>query len=172
MLRRFISLGRNQRGFTLIEVLVANAITGFIGVGIAAVVFQIINVSALSNNHVIIVKQVESAIHWINHDAQMAQTVQPSVGSGFPLNLSWVEWDNTSHQVSYVLQNGELIRNHAVNGGEAQETMVAQYINTESANTTCQFVGGVLTLRVTASVGGFKSASETRISQVIPRSAP
>ncbi len=172
MLRHFILLGRNQRGFTLIELLLANAITAFIGVGIAAAVFQIINVSALSNNHVITVKQVESAIHWINRDAQMAQTVQPSVGSGFPLNLSWVEWDDTSHQVSYVLQNGKLIRNHSVNGGEAQETTVAQYINADPVNTNCQFAGGVLTFKVTASVGGFRSASETRISQVIPRSAP
>ncbi len=172
MLFRPKVINRNQRGFTLIEVLAATAITGLIGVGIVAAIFQVLNVNALSTNHVTVLKQVESALHWLSRDAQMAQTVQPSGESGFPLSLSWVEWDNTKHQVSYTLENSKLYRSHSVNGGEPSRAMVAEHINTGSDVTNCQFANRVLTLKVTASVGGFRPARETGMAQVIPRPAP
>jgi len=172
MLRRLGVIKRNQRGFTLIEVLVATAITGFIGVGITMAASQVLNINALSINHITVLKQVENATYWINRDAQMAQIVQPSGGSGFPLNLSWVEWDNTMHQVSYTLESSKLYRSYSVNGGQPSQTVVAEHINTNAGMTNCQFAGGVFTFKVTASVSGFRPATETRMAQMIPRPAP
>jgi type II secretory pathway pseudopilin PulG len=166
------SIHDSQRGFFTLEVLVATAITGIIGAGIGMASFQIINVNARSTKHVIAVKQVESAMHWISRDTQMSQTVQPAAGSGFPLDLSWVEWDNTGHRVTYTLENGELHRQHYVNQVLAGESVVATSINGNGEMTNCQYDGGMFTFKITASVGGFRSASETRTAKVIPRPAP
>jgi len=171
MLHRLGVLKKNQRGFTLIEVIVAIAISSMIAVGMTMAISQVFNVNALSNNRVTAVKQVENAAYWINRDAQMAQIVQPNGDSGFPLNLSWVEWDNTMHQVSYTLEDSNLHRSHSVNGGEPSQRVVAAHINSDVDMTNCQFADGVLTFKVTASVSGFRSATEIRIAQVIPRPA-
>lgn len=171
MLHRLGVLKKNQWGFTLMEVTVAIAITSMIGVGVTMAISQVFNVNALSNNRITAVKQLENAIYWINHDAQMAQIVQPNGGSGFPLNLSWIEWDNTMHQVSYTLEDNELHRSHSINGSEPIQNVVATHINSDEDMTNCQFVNGVLTFKITASVSGFRSINETHVAQVVPRSA-
>ncbi len=171
MRQRLESINRNQKGFTLIEILVAMAITGFIGVGLTMAASQVMSVNALSVNHVIVVKQVENAAYWINRDARMAQIIQPNGVSGFPLNLSWVEWDNTTHQVAYVISNGELQRSSSINGTQPIQIAVAQYIDSNADNTSCQYSNGVFNFKVTASVSGFRPANQTRMAQVIPRSA-
>jgi prepilin-type N-terminal cleavage/methylation domain-containing protein len=171
MLQRLRAINRNQKGFTLIEVLVVVAITGMIGAGSAMAVTQVMTVNAASTNHVIAVKQVENAAYWITHDVRMAQIVQPTGGSGFPLSLSWVEWDNTTHQVSYAINNNELLRSSSINGTPPMQMAVARYISSDANSTSCQYANGVLAYKLTSLVTGFKQASETRMAQVIPRSA-
>jgi len=167
-----MQINRNQKGFTLIELLVAVAITAVIGVAIAMALVQTLTINAMSTNHVTVLKQVENAIFWVDEDAQVAQNLQPTMGSGFPLTLSWTEWDNTTHQVIYSLVNNELLRSHSINGGPAQQAVIARHIDDNAANTNCGFASGVFTFRVTSTVGGFKPATETKIAQVVPRSAP
>lgn len=171
MLQRLRQVNRRQGGFTLLEILVALAITGFIGAGLNTAIIQIMKVNALTNNYVIAVKQVENAAYWISRDVRMAQTVQPGGGSGFPLNLAWVEWGGTTHQIDYTLQNGQLIRSSSVNATPPVVMMVARHISSNADNTSCQYSNGVFNFKLTASVSGFRPVSETRLAQVIPRSA-
>lgn len=171
MVLRLRTVHRKQRGFTLIETLAAAAIVGLVGAGAAGVVFQVLNVNAISDHHLYSVKQVESALHWMSRDVQMAQSVQPGPDAGFPLVLSWVDWDNAGHQVTYSLDNSRLVRSHSVDGGQAADTLVAQNINEGGAATSCAFSNGAVTIKLTAETGGFKPASETRTLQVVPRAA-
>ena len=53
----------------LIEILVAIAVSSFIGIGIMAAISQMFTVNALSTNHVNAVKQVEKAVYWLSRDA-------------------------------------------------------------------------------------------------------
>jgi prepilin-type N-terminal cleavage/methylation domain-containing protein len=166
-----ISLKNHQKGFTLIEMLVALAITAVIGVGISAAVVQVISVNSIATHHILAIKQVENVSYWLNHDLRMAQAVQVGGGSGFPLNLSWTEWNNTTHQVSYSITDNEMHRSYTSNGTATSGLVIGQYIDIDSNKTNCQYLNGVFTFKITASVTGFKPASETRLSQVIPRSA-
>ena len=161
----------HQRGFTLIEVLVAIGITGVLGAGVTAGVFHTMNIQALTTNHILAVKQVENALRYVNQDTQMAQVIEPDGVSGFPLALSWVGWDNTTYEVSYTMESNKLYRDYSVNGGEASRVTIASYVNTDAAMTNCQFDDGVFTIKVTASINGYKPTSETRVAQVLPRSA-
>jgi len=170
--RRLGQMNKNQRGLTLIEVLIVIAITGIIIGGITTAIFQVFDVSARSTAHMTAVKEVENAVHWVIRDAQVAQSVNATAPSGFPLTLTWVEWNNTSNNVTYSVQNGQLQRSYSVNGGQPSTTVVIPHLNPDSQMTNCQFSSGVLAFKITAATDGSSPASETRSFKVVPRSAP
>ena len=169
MLSKSRAKNKGQDGFTLYELLIALAITGIIAVAVTMLIIQLSSSYSLNTNHMTAVKQVENAVHSISRDAQMAQNVQPVGGSGFPLYLTWVEWDNTSNNVTYSIQNRTLLRAYSFNSSAPVITKVAQDINSNASASNCQFANDVLTFKITASIAGFKTATETREGKVIPR---
>jgi prepilin-type N-terminal cleavage/methylation domain-containing protein len=181
------SINRNQVGFTLIELVVAIAISGVITGAITTTIFQVIESSARTNNHMTVVRQVQDAGYWVSHDAQMAQNVEladESVddpdGTRFPLTVTWTDWDSSEvHQVVYTLENmpsgglKNLQRSHSSNGAPIETGIIAQFIDPDSEKTKCEFTDGKLTLVVTATVGaGLQEQSETRVYEVQSRPNP
>ena len=154
----------------MIEVIVVLAITGLIGLGAAMTTGQVLTQGARNSDYTTASRHTMNAIYWISRDAQMSQTVEPDEVTGFPLTLSWIEWDNSEHQVTYSIEDNKLLRNYSADGGEPSQTVVAQYINPVSENTTCEFTGGVLTVKVTATVGeGSHALSVTKVREITPR---
>jgi prepilin-type N-terminal cleavage/methylation domain-containing protein len=167
---RFWSIRENQKGFTLVELVATLAITCFIGVGVAMATVQVVNHGGRNSDYNTASRHTMNAVHWISRDAQMAQTLETNGSSGFPLNLSWVEWDNTSHLITYTEAGNKLRRSYSIDGGAPNETLVAQYINWVSENTTCELSGDVLKLTVTSTVGsGLNAVSVTRMRDITPR---
>jgi prepilin-type N-terminal cleavage/methylation domain-containing protein len=165
---------RTQKGFTLIETIVSLAAVGFLSAGIAIAIIQINNVNAIGNAQVIAINQVENAIHNLNRDAQMAQSVSTHSGNTFPLTLEWISWEsNAENQIVYSLDSdGNLIREYTINEGAPSTKTVAQYISTSSTNTNCSWDSAhhKLTVKLTAiASSGFKEVIETRQIQIIPR---
>ena len=160
---------KNQRGFTLIGLMLAIAITGIVTAGVTTTMLQVFDGSARINNHMTAVRQVQSAGYWVSHDVQMAKTVEPEPApdpDGFPLDLLIpVDMDPLNdYTISYFLDGDKLKR--LVNG--SPETLIAEYIN--PAQTSCVWDGEVLTFTVTATVGaGLQEQSETRVYEVIRR---
>jgi len=173
-MKKFLKFRYGQKGFTLIEVIIAIALTSIITGGITMTIFQVFDGYIRTSNHMIAIRQVQNAGYWISHDAQMAQIIEPAVDpdpDGFPLTLTWAEWKNTVNQVTYTIVDSELKRTHrSVSPEEPSttvETVVAQCIDPEMTN--CKFLGGVLSFQVTATVG---SSSETRVYEITPRPDP
>ena len=159
---------KNESGFTLIEMLVSLAITGLIGLGTTVSIAQLSNETATNNDFITAGRNVMNAIYWISQDAQAAQTV--SGVTGFPqtdaLSLAWVDWDNSSHNATYSLENGQLKRSYNVDG-QIAVTQIAEYINPSSNMTSCVSSNGTLTLKITSSVGeGSRIADVTRIREI------
>lgn len=174
-------INRNQIGFTLIEFVVALAISGIITGAITTTIFQVITGSARTNNHMTAVSQLRSAGYWVSHDALMAQevaladeAVDDPDGTRFPFTLTWAEWDtNDVNQVVYSLDGNKLQRTHSINGNSATST-IADFIDSTykdgEPQTKCEFNSGKLTFTVTATVGaGSQEQSETRTYEVVPR---
>jgi type II secretory pathway pseudopilin PulG len=153
----------------MIELLVALAITGIISGGLTMTIFQLLSGNAQSSNQMNVVRQVQNVGYWISQDVQMGQSVVPEPDpdlDGFPLVLSWTDWDGVLNEVTYTITGEELRRSHSVDGVASGDALVAQYISSIS----CEFVVvGKLTLTVTASVGGFRPATSTRTYEITPR---
>ena len=170
---KLVSIIKNQRGVTLIELLIAVAITSVVTGSITMTMFQVYAGNARTSNHMMAVKQVQNAGYWFSRDALMAQTVILTADAdGFPLTLHWAEWDTTTHQVTYDIVSDELKRTEG-----AIEFVVADYINSDPSKTKCEFIDSdgdgandKLVLTVTATVGsGSHERSETRVYKAIPR---
>jgi prepilin-type N-terminal cleavage/methylation domain-containing protein len=156
---------KGQRGFTLIELLIVVAIAGFVTGGITLTIMQVFNMDAHTRNDMIAVYQVRQAGKLVSEDILEAQSVNASGGLGFPLTLTWTDYETKDfHEVIYTLQDNRLYRSESINLGDPTMTRVAEYIDPE---TSCVPVGDAFKFTVTATVGG---QSKTSVYEVKPRS--
>ncbi len=173
-------INRNQLGFTMVELMIAIAISGVITGAITTTIFQVVTGSARTSNHMTAVTQVQSAGYWVSHDAHMAQDVDTDDNLGTPelelVTLTWADWgSNEVHQVVYSLDGDKLQRIHSING-TTETGIIAEFIDPTEKDgepqTKCEFTGGKLTFTVTATVGsGSQEQSETRTYEVVPRAS-
>lgn len=172
MLRR---LDRNQKGFTLVELLLVIALTGIIGTVAAMSIHQILTGTVHSNDQNTAINQVRNAGYWISRDAQMAEDICFNNTSPEEfLILKWTQWgyDEPSvyHSVTYSFEKisqeglGRFKRTHTATDGTREEAFIADHIyyNTTSAN----YTSPVLTVQITAKIG---DATETRQYEITRR---
>jgi prepilin-type N-terminal cleavage/methylation domain-containing protein len=175
------TINKSQRGFTLIEVLMAIAVTAIIAVFVTVSIFQIVNVNSKSNSRLIAVEEVENAINWITKDAQMAQFSQFSETGTQPLpvNLAWAneyDYPPTSVSVIYRINGNQLLRDYSINGEPPTTTVVVSDIDPDPLATNWSFSWspsserGALTFQISVTVGGSKPVTETRSFTVVSRS--
>jgi len=161
----------SQRGFTLIEMLVAVALVGIITLGISAATMQILTINTRASNHMIAVRQVQQAGKEVSNDVLQAQIVQ-YVDSNFPLTLTWTEWGgNYTHEIVYHLEGDKLWRSHSLKDDEG--TVIEQTTTYVARHIYVTTLEGKLVFTVTAKVGnGPLGGSETRVYEVEPRPVP
>lgn len=165
---------KHQRGFTLVEMAVGLGIVSLISVAAAGTVYQVLNGSQRSNDHMAAVRQVQNAGYWISRDARVAQSAATE-NLTFPnfLVLTWAEQDFAGgglvhHSVTYFFDNtdgplGELKRAHWSSAGVNEENLVATgiyYDPSDTENTSrATYAAPVLTANLTAASG---AATEKR----------
>jgi len=99
-----------EKGFTLIELIVAVAIIALIGSATATATLQVLRVTGRNNEHMTAVRQVHNIGYWISRDAQMAQSVATdNLTEPDFLVLNWTEWnyadDPIYHSVTYFFED-------------------------------------------------------------------
>ena len=167
-----------EKGYTLLELLVAITIMALASAAAGVGIFQIIRNIERNSNHTAAVLQVQNADHRISHDVQTAQSVTTdNLTPPDFLALSWIDGDSSDeYQVTYTLEDmpssvlKELWRNQSVNDSANITSLVAQYIDSDSEKTSCNLTSGILSLTITATVGrGATVESETRTYRIAPR---
>ena len=159
----------NQKGITLVELVVAIGIASFIVVGAAVAIFQLITVSDRNGNYMTAYTEVQNAGFSISHDATMAQAVAVDDPAAF-ITMDWVDWEGDIHEIVYTLEDGsgglkELWRAYSINDVAQANMRVARYID-PGTNCSWDAVESVLTLVVTAEVG---DETATRTYNIEPR---
>lgn len=161
---------KDQRGLTIIELLVVVILTSLITTAITTTFFQVFNMNARTANHMSAISQVQQAGKLVSEDILEAQAIDDSPAGGEFLILGWNSTGET-HEVTYTLEDGELWRSESIDGQPPLETRVAEYINSDPTKTYCDLQGDVLIFKVTATVGEGTAheESEERIYRVQPR---
>ena len=172
MARRVLAISRSETGFSLIEMLLALVITGCISVGITAGITQMVSTGSMNSNSILAAKSIQNTVYWFRVDSKMAQMIDLDSGdSGLPVTLGWVEWDSSEHSVSYAVDGNRLTRSYSVDGSDPSTMLVTAFVDSDSDMTNCQFTGGVLTYKVSVTVGEGRSAvTMTDTINIDPRS--
>jgi len=163
---------RDQRGLTLVELLIAILLASAVTSGITMTIFQVFDTSSRTSNHMVAIRQVQHAGKQVSQDLLQAKHIVPENDPDTPelLTLTWTDWDDAQHGIVYTLEDmpsGEfeiLWRRHYVNSSLDSTTKVAEYI--DPYQTSCVPAAGAFSFTVTANVGG---QSETRVYEVMPR---
>ncbi|UCD08324.1 MAG: type II secretion system protein [Dehalococcoidales bacterium] len=102
-----------QRGMTLIEILITLGITGVIVGGLTASIYTIMSVTGRGNAEITVLRDVQSASHWIGNDARMAKDV--TLIGGVPADgivLDWIDSEGNPHSCNYTFAGRDLIRSY------------------------------------------------------------
>jgi len=102
-----MNTGKRQTGFTLIELIIAIAITSVVLAAAAGTVYQLLAGNSHNSNAMLATRNLQQAGHWISNDILMAQEILPSVPTAVPvfedeteiilspiLTLYWFEFTN------------------------------------------------------------------------------
>lgn len=162
-MKRLKSIVKGQVGLTLIELLIALAITGIVTGTATMITFQVFDGEARANNHLDALSRVQNAGREISRDAGMAQIVEWP--EGYIIRLTWYGWeDDKTHRVDYSLENNELKREYYINDSLNSE-YIFEYVYCER-DPEASGIAFILT----ATVGiGSQQVSESRIYSVTPR---
>jgi prepilin-type N-terminal cleavage/methylation domain-containing protein len=187
----------NQKGFTLVEILVAIPIMALVGLAAVAVLIQLMHSGNITSG-VSASRQVQSAGDWVSRDGLQFQKVTSGIAAdnvslGFPFTLRWNFWDEDAmtgqtHEVTYSLvptpgggsmkqlQRHQVITNTSDNTTASDTTItIARSIDGSPSATNCRWLLGsdgyshtTFIFTVTATVGG---KTESRAYQVMGRAA-
>ena len=102
---------KSERGFTLVELVIATAITGLIVGVLCTAIYQIFTVTEYGNDKMMAMHELQNAAHWVSLDGQQASAA--SGGDELTLTLP----DDSS--ITYALVDTELRRT----AGESEMTL-------------------------------------------------
>jgi len=148
---------RGEAGFTIVELLIAVAITGAIVAALAMTVTTLIRGSRQATEQNGVLPRVQTVGYWISRDINMARDVTLGGPNGFPLSLIIPVSDNVTsdYQVDYLF-DGDKLKRRQYDSSETlvAETLITDYIDTDNTKLTpLNPVAGHFELAVRAVIG-------------------
>ena len=146
---------QRQKGFTLIEVVLAVGIAGVVVATIAMTITTLLMNSQQPTTQQVLLQQVKSAGYQLTRDIQMSSNVTLSAPNGFPftINIPVDQVENNDYTVDYRFDGNTLKRQQFDSSANlTAESMIAQYVDIN--NTTCgNITEGLYKLAIRVSMG-------------------
>ena len=141
-----MKMSTDQRGMTLVEVIMAAAIAVMLTGVLGSAIFQFIQGTEEGNDQFRALHDVQNAGYWITLDGKRAETTN-LIEEAEPVETTTLNWNDgsESHNVIYSLSGTNLQRNH--NG---TITSVARYVSSVGF----EISQGVITATLTSSHEG------------------
>lgn len=162
-----MKLLRSQRGFTLLETVLAMAVGGILVSGIVTAIYQTIRVTTETTTQITATEDIRSAAYWLTNDIKMAAATNledgaPAVSS---LTLDWTSWydengqlTGVDHHSEYALSETRLLR--TFDSGSA--TAVGRYIT----DVEYSIQGQIISITITSSPEGKVETAERKTYKV------
>jgi prepilin-type N-terminal cleavage/methylation domain-containing protein len=154
----------NQKGFTLIELVVALAILGIVVVGIVTSIFQIMQGRAQIAGKSVALADIDNAAHWLTRDIVMGQSTDLENGEPPTGNMtitwndltSWAEAEESiSHSAVYTHSGTQLLRKY---DSANNTTIVGRHLT----DVGFSIDGNLVTVTLTSSPDGVPASTVTR----------
>ena len=142
-----------QNGYGLIEIVVGVAIAALLSAVITAYAWQSINTVGDSKDRMNAIMQVENAGYWISRDIQMSNNITLGENAGFPVQLMRKDTDQNEYEVTYYLNENNIIRSLIKNEESPVQSLIAQNINTMASLTNLSSTDGLLIVNITSTSG-------------------
>jgi prepilin-type N-terminal cleavage/methylation domain-containing protein len=143
---------KNERGYTLVELLITIGISGLIFVVVGTVLFQLTTVSGYGNDRLSTLHEVQNAAYWFNLDGQAAV----SAAGGTSLVFSFP----SGQSVTYALTGTNLQRLE----GSSTLTLARNISNLLFA-----VQGRLVSMDITSAIAGRTDVSEQNVYKVYLR---
>ena len=122
---------RGQHGFTLIELMLAMAISGTVLSVVVSGIFQIVTGTARINTDLIIQQDIDSASSWFRRDLSQAQAtdVEDGAPSEPSMVVSWIDETvagaaSPNHCVRYYVEPGTTLLKRNYDGGSGTDCTI------------------------------------------------
>jgi len=141
---------RGERGFTLIDLVMAIAIMGIIMPGIAMTTVGILKNHQKAGDAYIVLQQVQNTGYWIMHDIQAADNVTLGNPNGFPVTLIVpVDTEASNDRKVVYTFDGDKLKRQVYDFSDTliMEMLIAQYIDMSQTTITS---GGLKSYELTA----------------------
>ncbi len=168
----------NQRGFTLIELVVGLAVAGMVMPLVASSIFQVTQGTEQIMARTVATADVANLAPWLHRDLAVAQTIvdpatqaplidcpsgtQPSILASWTDQTGWGAAD-PEHYAKYSIELGTTVLMREYDGAEA---VVARHI---TAIGFCEDAGGLVQLDVTSTIQGATAYTKSLSFYVAPR---
>ena len=155
-----------QLGFTLIELVMALLVGSLIMAAAGSTLYQVIANNRRNTAHMLAVKQVENALHFLVRDVQMAQTINTTPPGDEVLSLTWLTWGAANNEIVYSWDpsSHRLTRTQSIDGAS---NTVAYSVDPKPSFSLPDGPGGRVVINMTVGVQG---AQENRVVEIVPRS--
>lgn len=169
---------KHTRGFTLVEVLIAVAITSLIMGGITTSIIQLMSISDQNTNAITAQRQLQQVGYNMSRDGQNSQeiNIDPDSATGFPVVFIWINWAGEEHEVVYTITNGLMEREEYIDGDLDSSRSVATDISligtlfSATTNPAGDDLSGLndslFHLTIASNIDGLLPVSETRYYEI------
>ena len=155
-----------EKGFTLIELVVALAIAAFVTAAASMTIITMMRLTPKNNNWAIALRQVQDAGYWISRDVLMSDNITVGTGSTFLTMRQPQVATTTPKTIVYQFQNMSGGLKRLVRTDNTTATLIAEYLSDNTTATPTD--NNTLTLKIEAISGDTVVSRYYKAAQRVP----